>query len=73
MNGCKKVLFFFFDVSFVNDLSGPKLTKLKIKLYYLPKVIRFADEKLNFQQDKVTLQVPVQYCWRKKVKSAFIR
>ena len=49
-------------------LFGPTFTKLKLKLYYLPKVIKFADEKLNFQQDKVTLQVPVQYCQIKKLK-----
>ena len=44
---------YILNLSFVflwHDLSGLKLTKLNLKLYYLPKDIKFADEKLNFQQ-----------------------
>ena len=47
------------------DLSILKLTKLNLKLYYLPKDIKFSDEKLNFQQDEVTFQFLVQFSQKK--------
>ena len=60
--------FFCFPFFDRHDLSGLKLTKLNLKLYYLPKDIKFADEKLNFQQ----LFSPV-LPEKKLFKSSFIR
>ena len=44
---------YILNLSFVflwHDLSRLKLTKLNLKLYYLPKDIKFADEKLNIRE-----------------------
>ena len=60
--------FFCFPFFYRHELSGLKLTKLNLKLYYLPKDIKFADEKLNFQQ----LVGPVLPT-KKLFKSSFIR